>query len=233
MKPIDPIAFIRANLPVVPVPDIPEIRLHRASSSSGLGRLAMLDEQGFGSPYWAFYWAGGLALARFILDRPDLVAGRRVLDLGAGSGLVAIAAAMAGAREVIAADVDRYAVTALALNAAHNQVSVTAVHGDPTTSGPPSADLVLVGDLFYERDLADRVTAFLDRCLAVGIGALVGDPRRGHLPASRLTLLAEYEVAETAGAAGKPGAVFAFEGNGTGSASRLKHAATNQTSHRH
>ena len=88
MGTIDPTDFIRANLPLAPVPGIPEIHLHKASPSSGLGRLAALDEHGFGSPYWAYYWAGGLALARHILDHPEVVAGRRILDLGAGSGLV-------------------------------------------------------------------------------------------------------------------------------------------------
>src|SRR4051812_37094510 len=109
MGSIDAIDFIRANLPLAPVPGIPEIHLHKASPSSGLGRLAAQDA-GFGSPYWAYYWAGGLALARYVLDHPEIVAGRRVLDLGAGSGLVAIAAAKAGAGAVIAAEVDPYAV---------------------------------------------------------------------------------------------------------------------------
>jgi len=211
MGSIDPTDFIRTNLPLAPVPGIPEIRLHKALPSSGLRRLAAQDELGSRSPYWAYYWAGGLALARYVLDHPEIVAGRRILDLGAGSGLVAIAAAKAGAGAVIAAEVDAYAVTALGLNAAHNEVAVSVVRGDLTGGAPPPVDVVLVGDLFYERDLAERVTAFLDRCLADGVLVLVGDPWRAWLPRSRLRLLAEYEVAETNSSAPKASAVFAFE----------------------
>ena len=207
---VDPTAFIRAHLPVVPVPGIPEIALHKAVPSSGLATLAAQDA-GFGSPYWAYYWAGGLALARFVLDHPERVAGRRVLDLGTGAGLVAIAAAKAGARAVIAADVDRYAIAALALNAAHNQVVVTALEGDLTQGDPPPVDIVLVGDLFYAPDLAGRVMAYLNRCRAAGIEVLIGDPWRAPLPTSRLTLLARYDVAETGSAVTKASAVFALQ----------------------
>ena len=209
MASIDAIDFIRTNLPIESVPGVPEIELHKASPSSGLGRLAAQDA-GFGSPYWAYYWAGGLALARHILDHPEIVAGRRVLDLGAGSGLVAIAAAKAGAGAVIAAEVDPYAVAALVLNVAHNEVAVSVDHSDLTAGPPPPVDVVLIGDLFYERGLAERVTAFLDRCVADGARVLVGDPWRAWLPRARLRLLAEYEVAETDSSA-KPSAVFAFE----------------------
>ena len=206
----DPTGFIRDNLPVMPVPGIPEIRLHKAVPSSRLARLADRDEQGFGSPYWAYYWAGGLALARHLLDNPATVAGRRVLDLGAGSGLVAIAAAKAGAVQVIAAEVDRYAVAALRLNLMLNDVVVSVRHGDPTVQAPPPVDLVLVGDLFYAADLAERIVGFLDRCLDRGIDALVGDPWRDFLPTARLAELARYDVAETGRAANRPSGVFAF-----------------------
>jgi predicted nicotinamide N-methyase len=179
--------FIRANLPIAPVPAIPEIRLHKAGPASGLRRLAELDEHGFGSPYWAYYWGGGLALARHILDRPETVAGRRVLDLGAGSGIVGIAAA--------------------------NGVTISALLADLTAGPPPSVDVVAVGDLFYERDLAERVTAFLDRCLIAGIDVLIGDPWRAFLPHPRLQLIAEYpvlEFGEAENAATKPSAVFSL-----------------------
>jgi predicted nicotinamide N-methyase len=205
--------FIRANLPVVAVPAIPEIRLHKAGPASGLRRLAELDEQGFGSPYWAYYWGGGLALARHILDRPEIVAGRRVLDLGAGSGIVGIAAAKAGASEVIAAEIDRYAVAAIDLNATANGVTISTVPGDLTAGAPLPVDVVTVGDLFYERDLAERVTAFLDRCLTAGIDVLIGDPWRAFLPRPRLHLIAEYpvlEFGEAENAAAKPSAVFSL-----------------------
>lgn len=205
----DPAAFIRTNLPLVPVPGIPEITLHKASPSSGLATLAAQDPD-FASPYWAYHWAGGLALARFILDHPERVAGRRVLDLGCGAGLVAIAAAKAGAAAVIAADIDRYAIAALHLNAAYNGVSITVAEGDLTAGDPPLVDLILVGDLFYAPDLAERVTAFLDRCLTAGVAVLIGDPWRAPLPTARLTMLAEYKVAETGQAATKASAVFAM-----------------------
>jgi predicted nicotinamide N-methyase len=212
----DPLRFIRANTRVAPVPSLPEIRLHTAHQATGLWRLSEPNEDGSDPPppYWAFPWAGGMALARHILDRPETVSGRRVLDLGAGSGLVAIAAAMAGARAVIATEIDRYALAALALNAAANGVAVAVVGDDLTAGPPPPVDLVAAGDLFYERDLARRVTAFLDRCLAAGIDVLVGDPGRAYLPRARLRLLAEYavpDVGEVEDAAMKPSAVFALE----------------------
>jgi predicted nicotinamide N-methyase len=206
---LDAAAFIRERLPVETVPGIPEIRLHKAVPSSGLARLAEADDA-FDSPYWAHYWAGGLALARHMLDHPAIVAGRRLLDLGAGSGLVAIAAAKAGAAAVIAAEVDAYAVAALRLNLALNTVSATILHEDLTGDEPPDVDLVLVGDLFYAADLATRVTAFLDRCVTRGVEVLVGDPWRAPLPLPRLTELARYDVAEAGPHTMRPGGVFAF-----------------------
>jgi predicted nicotinamide N-methyase len=187
--------------------------LHKAGPTSGLWRLAETDQE-FASPYWAHYWGGGLALARYILDRTETVAGRKILDLGAGSGIVGIAAAKAGASRVIAADVNRYAIAALGLNAAANQVALSALLGDVTAGPPLAVDLVVVGDLFYERALAERVTAFLDRCLESGIEILIGDPWRAHLPRSRVRLLAEYSVSEfgdSSNGATRPSGVFAFE----------------------
>lgn len=210
-------AFITAHLPVLPVPSIPEIRLHKAGPQSGLRWLAERDEA-FGSPYWAHYWGGGLVLARYLLDRPDVVAGRCVLDLGAGSGIVGIAAAKAGAVKVIAADVDPYAIAAMELNAAINGVTILPVLADLTNGEPPAADIVCVGDLFYEAALAERVTIFLDRCLEQGMEVVIGDPWRAHLPHSRLRLLAEYAVTDFGDAAGstRSSGVFSFEGNPLG-----------------
>ncbi len=203
-------AFISSNLPVSPVPGISEIALHKARPTSGLWRLARQDKDGFGAPYWAHYWAGGLALARYVLDNPAVVAGKRVLDLGAGSGLVGIAAAKAGAREVVAAEVDAYAVAALKLNMKLNGASISVLHGDLTDRAPPEVDLILVGDLFYAPDLSERVTAFLDRCSTFGIRALIGDPWRAHLPTSRLKELARYVVTEGGSHGLGPSGVFAF-----------------------
>jgi predicted nicotinamide N-methyase len=202
--------FIQDNLPVQPVPGVPEIVLHKASPSSRLHVLAEQDEDGFGSPYWAHYWAGGLALARHLLDHLATVAARQVLDLGAGSGLVAIAAAKAGARSVLAAEVDPYAIAALRLNLALNGVTASVRHADLLGGEPPDVDLVLAGDLFYDAGLAERVSVFLDRCVASGIEILVGDPWRAPLPISRLTELARYDVAEAGDHTIRPSGVFAF-----------------------
>ncbi|RWF17830.1 MAG: methyltransferase, partial [Mesorhizobium sp.] len=162
-------------------------------------------------PYWAYAWAGGAVLARYILDRPESVAGLRVLDLGAGSGLVGIAAAKAGAREVLASEIDRNGVAALGLNAAANGVAITVVGQDITAGPPPPVDVVAAGDLFYGQDLADRVIPFLDRCLAARINVLIGDPGRAYLPRSRLRLLAEYRVPDVGEAKGAASGVFSFE----------------------
>lgn len=202
-RPIDPEVFIRASLPLAPAPGVAEVLLHQATPSSGLWRLAKADP-GFGSPYWAYPWAGGLALARYVLDRPETAAGRRVVDLGAGSGLVAIAAALAGAREVMAVETDRYARAAIPLNAAANDVAISIVPDDPL----PDADLVLGGDVFYDRDVAERTMGFLDRCLAAGREVLIGDPGRAFLPLPRLRRLAEHPVSDFGET--KPGGVYAL-----------------------
>jgi len=200
---------LRARLSLATPALLPELRFYRADPHSGLTRLASSG----GAPYWAYAWAGGLALARYLVDHPDSVAQKRVLDLGAGCGLVAIAAMKAGARQATAIDVDPDAIDAIALNAEANAVTVAALCGDPLDGPPPDVDLVLVGDLFYEADLARRVVAFLDRAAAAGIAALIGDPGRAHLPRARLRLLAEYHLADfgdAPDAAATASAVFAF-----------------------
>ena len=144
--------LLRARLSLATPALLPELRLYRAGPASGLSRLA----SGAGAPYWAYPWGGGLALARYLLDHPETVAQKRVLDLGAGGGVVAIAAMKAGAREAIAIDVDPDAIDAIALNAEANAVTVAALCGDPLDGPAPAVDLVLVGDLFYEAGLAAR-----------------------------------------------------------------------------
>ncbi|QPC94955.1 methyltransferase [Mesorhizobium sp. INR15] len=215
---------------IAPVPSIPEIQLYTAHPASGLRRLTESrpsldvdadaiesdDEPEPQPPYWAYPWAGGAVLARYILDQPQTVKGRRVLDLGAGSGLVGIAAAKSGARSVIAAEIDRNGVAALGLNAAANGVALTVIAGDITAGMPPEVDIVTAGDVFYARDVADRVMPFLDRCLAAGIEVLIGDPGRAYLPYQRLRLLAEYTVpdfGEAKDTARKPSGVFSIEPN--------------------
>lgn len=167
-------------------------------------RLAEADPD-FGSPYWARCWGGGLALARHVLDHPETVAGKRVLDLGAGSGLVAIAAMKAGAENASAVDVDSYAIAAARLNAEVNAVIVEARLADLTQGAPPTeVDLMLVGDLFYDVELARGVLPFLERCAAAGVAVLIGDPWRAPLPTGRLTVVAAYPVADF----GDPGGVL-------------------------
>ena len=215
---LDAEAFIRANMPLVPVPLVPEISLHTAQPSTGLWRLLGQDGGGAHSPYWAYPWAGGAALARHFLAHPEIVRGRSVLDLGAGSGLVAIAAARAGAMSVIAVDVDPLAAVATKLNAAANGVEVSVVKDDLTKGPPPAVDVIAVGDLFYDGQVALRVTTFLDRCLVAGIDILVGDPGRAFLPYQRLRLIAEYQVADFGETgATKLAGVFSFTRGGLGS----------------
>jgi len=199
---VDRKAFIRANTRLKPVPHVPEIVLYVAEESVPIWQKTeeQLNEMGLPPPYWAFAWAGGQALARYVLDHPAEVAARRVLDLAAGSGLVAIAAAIAGAAPVIAADIDPFTEAAITLNAAANDVYVEILTQDlldRPAPVEPRYDLILVGDLFYERDTSERALAFLDRHTAVGTRVLIGDPGRTYLPKERLTQLAEYSVPVT------------------------------------
>lgn len=191
----DPAVFIKTNLPISPVPSIPEILLHTAGPASGLWRLAGREE-GDPPPYWAYPWAGGAVLARHLLGRPETVAGRRIVDLGAGSGLVAIAAAKAGARVVTAVDIDANAIAAISLNATINKVAIPAIAADILGAAPPETDILVVGDLFYDPGLAMRVIEFLRRCQAVGIEVLIGDPMRAYLPQGELRRIATHAVAD-------------------------------------
>jgi len=195
--------FILANTKLLPVPLVTEIVLHLAEKSLPIWRRTEeeLGQINVPPPYWAFAWAGGQALARYLIDNASLVAGCRVLDLGSGSGLTAIAARLAGAAGVLAADIDALALDAVRLNAAANGVDV-ATTGDDLLAGPPEAaggpfGVVLVGDLFYERGLAERVLAFIEAARAGGGDILVGDPRRSYFPRERFRPLAEYSVPVT------------------------------------
>jgi predicted nicotinamide N-methyase len=179
---------------LLPVPLAPEISLHLAGDKVGLFELTggefRSDEP---PPYWAFVWAGGQALARYVLDHPDAVRRRRVLDLAAGSGVAAIAAAKAGAAHVTAADVDPAAVEAIRRNAATNGV-VVAVRSDGQVADGRAAEVVLAGDVFYSASVAQRMTALLRDRARRGARVLVGDPGRGYFPGRLFDRLAEYVV---------------------------------------
>jgi predicted nicotinamide N-methyase len=192
--------FVAANTVAEPTPLVPEITLRLAAAAVPLWDKieAEFGMHGLAPPYWAFAWAGGQALARYLLDYPAVVAGRRVLDFAAGSGLSAIAAAQAGAAQVVASDIDYFAGIAIALNAEANgvpvEITATDLLADDADFDPSSFDVVLAGDVFYEPGLAGRVLALLHRCQAAGAVVLLGDPGREHLPKHRLITLRQYEV---------------------------------------
>ena len=195
---LDMPGFIRANTRIESPPLLPELRLHLASDAVALWQLTedMRAQSGLPPPFWAFAWAGGQALARHVLDHPGIVRGRRVLDVASGSGIVGIAAMQAGARAVTCADIDGFATHAAVLNAALNAVVVSATDADPLAADA-DADVVLVGDLFYDRPIATRLLAWLEAQSARGRAVLVGDPGRNFLPRDALEQVAEYVVPTT------------------------------------
>jgi predicted nicotinamide N-methyase len=178
---------------------VPEVRLHLADEAISLWERteAELGCTGLPPPFWAFAWAGGQALARYVLDHPDLVEGRRVLDMASGCGVVAIAAAMAGASTVTASDVDELAVAAIGLNAQANGVAVCGSLEDLLDGDAGGAEVVLAGDVFYQRAMAGRVLPFLGRARQGGARVLVGDPERAYLPRRWFKALARYQVPVT------------------------------------
>jgi predicted nicotinamide N-methyase len=189
-------AFIRANTAPLPVPNCPTITLHLAHEAVALWQLteAELEAQGLPLPFWAFAWAGGQGLARYVLDNPDVVAGKSVLDLASGSGLVGIAAKMAGAGRVLCADIDPFCAQAIALNAALNSVELEVTLTD-LIGTDVDYDVILVGDLFYEREIAGPLFAWLQVLHEKGTQILIGDPGRTYLPKSGLTAVADYQIA--------------------------------------
>ena len=194
----DAAAFIRAHTRLLPVPHAPEITLHLADEATELWQKTEegLGEIGLPPPFWAFAWAGGQALARYLLDHPAVVAGKRVLDFASGSGLVAIAAAKAGAAFVKARDIDAFAVAAIQLNAAANGVAIDA-RCENVVGADESWDAIFAGDICYERDMAGRTVAWLASLHARGATVLIGDPGRSYLPRQTLEPIATYEVPVT------------------------------------
>lgn len=194
----DPETFIRANTSLMPPPHVTEISLYLASEAHELWLKTEgeLEAIGLPPPYWAFAWAGGQGLARYILDHPETVRGKRVLDFASGSGLVGIAAVMAGAQEVLAVDIDPWAETAIRLNAAANRISLGFTGAD-LVGEAVDADIVLAGDVFYDRAFANALTPWFMKLAAAGKPVLVGDPGRSYLPKEQLEFCAVYQVPVT------------------------------------
>jgi predicted nicotinamide N-methyase len=194
---LDPAASIRRNTAIATPPLVPEIRLHLATEITPIWQATeeALARAGVPPPFWAFAWAGGQALARFLLDHPGEIAGRAVLDFGAGSGLVAIAAAKAGAASVLAAEIDHFGAAAIAANAELNGVGIAVTSTDLLDTIDTSWEVVTAGDVCYERPMADRVTPWLAALAARGSLVLLGDPGRAYLPRTGMIQRARYIVA--------------------------------------
>ena len=185
--------FIRGNTTAAPVPFVPEITLYQADEPIALWEKTEEAGPSQPPPFWAFAWAGGQALARHVLDHPDLVSGRSVLDLATGSGLVAVAAARAGATPVTANDIDPYSLAAASANAIANDVPVRLLEADILDGDDPYG-VILAGDVFYSREMAARVLPFLRRAAGRGSLVLVGDPGRAYLPSEGLVERATYDI---------------------------------------
>jgi len=191
--------FVLRHTRLGPVPGLDGLRLHLADEVLPVWRAVQVETKDADAPvpYWAVAWAGGLAIARYMAEHPEIVAGRRVFDLASGSGLCAIAAMQAGATRATSADVDAFAVAAIPLNARANGCRINVVHRDVLDEEPPDADIVLAGDVWYDPRLAERVLPWLHRAREQGIDVLVGDPGRRYLPTAELVELASYDIRTT------------------------------------
>ncbi len=192
-------AFVLRHTRLRPVPGLEHVRLHLADDVLVLWRAVQTEtgDADAALPYWAFAWAGGLAIGRYLQEQPDAVAGRRILDLASGSGLCGIAAMQAGASAVTAVDIDPFAAASIELNARANACRMTVVRRDVLDEEPPDVDVILAGDCWYEASLAERVLPWLRRAQARGIDVVTGDPGRRYLPTEALVELAAYEVRTT------------------------------------
>jgi len=191
--------FILENTRLQRPPHTPEIQLHLADEITPIWRMTeeALGELGVPPPFWAFAWAGGQALARYVLDHPDVVRGKRVVDFASGSGLVGIAALKAGASHGLCADIDDFCAAAVALNAEVNGVALDFTARNLLDAPPPEVDVILAADISYEKPLAGRVRAWLAEAHARGAAVLMGDPRRSYFATDGLMPLAEYQVETT------------------------------------
>ncbi|GHB37948.1 nicotinamide N-methylase [Pseudovibrio japonicus] len=190
-------SFILEQTRIHPVPHAPSLSLHLADESVDLWRMGEeeLEKLGVPSPFWAFAWAGGQALARYILDNPETVRGKHILDFASGSGLVAIAAMKAGAASAVAADIDLFAADSALINADLNQVTIEVTTQDLLKSSLAQYDLICCGDVFYDPEMTASVLGWLDANRQIKpVPVLVGDPQRSYFPASRLTHLQTYEI---------------------------------------
>ena len=194
-----PRGFVLRHTRLRSVPGLEEVRLQLADDVLPLWHAVQVatDDPDAALPYWAFAWAGGLAIGRYLREHPEAVAGRRVFDVGSGSGLCAIASMRAGAAEATGADIDVFASAAIELNARANGTRVTVVRGDVLDEEPPEVDVVLAGDCWYDAHLAGRVLPWLQRARDRGIDVLLGDPGRRYLPTDELVELAAYDVRTT------------------------------------
>lgn len=192
-------AFVLRHTRLRPVPGLEEIRLQLADEVLPLCRAVQIEthDPDAALPYWAFAWAGGLAIGRYLREHPEVVAGRRVFDMASGSGLCAIAAMHGGASEAIGADIDGFAAAAIELNARANGCRIAVIRRDVLDEEPPDVDVILAGDCWYDARLAERVIPWLHRARARGLDILVGDPGRRCLPTDELIELASYEVRTT------------------------------------
>lgn len=199
MTPDERARFVRAHTEILAPPLVPEVKLHLAHEALPIWQKTEeeLGEIGLPPPFWAFAWAGGQALARHVLDHPALVRGKRVVDLASGSGLVGIAALKAGAKEVLAADIDLFAVAAMEINAALNGVAPRITSDNLLAHAAPRVDVILVGDLFYEQSLAASCFAWLTAAREEGATVFIGDPGRSYLPKDKLVSIATYAVPVT------------------------------------
>lgn len=192
----EPAAFIRAHTQPLPVPSLADIRLYQAAEVTSLWHMTEteLAQNGLAPPFWAFPWAGGQALSLWLRQHPETVAGKRIFDLACGSGLVGIVAAKLGAAQVTANDIDPFAGAAVALNAELNGVTITYDGADRLPGDPPQVDVILAGDICYERSMTEAMLTFLRKARAQGIAVYVGDPHRSYFPAESFARLATFDI---------------------------------------